>query len=112
MELAFEKLHLATLQLDFELSKSDAFSWSIFRLKTANFLSMSETPSGDYESEISTAIPSLYRCLGKQLLDINFALKSARIAFVGGGTFFICDQEGIWDNLFSVELENKDGRSE
>jgi len=106
-EIAFGE---AAIRLEF--SKSGAFSWEVFRLKTANFLSFSKPPSDDYEAEIQTAMPGLYRALGLTLSDISCSGFEARLSFDDGPTLFIQDKERIWDNLFSVELENKDGRSE
>lgn len=95
-----------------EFSKSDTFSWAVFRLKTANFFSISENLGNAYEAEIAETLTPLYQCLGVQLVSVTHSNVRATLSFDGGAKFFIHDKEGIWDNLFSIELENKDGRSE
>lgn len=95
-----------------EFSKSDTFSWSVFRLKTANFFSLSENSGSDYEAEVAGTMTPLYQCLGAQLLNLTYSNVVATLTFDNGMNFFVHDREGIWDNLFSIELENKDGRSE
>ena len=95
-----------------EFSKSDTSSWSVFRLKTANFFSLSENAGNAYEAEVTEAMAPLYACLGARLLNLTYSSAAATLTFDNGTSFFVHDKEGIWDNLLSIELENKDGKSE
>ena len=109
---ALREIAFGDAAIRLEFSKSDAFFGTTFKLKSANFVSVSEHPSDGYESEVLAAMPSLYKSLGAEVLRVSYSDSSATISFVGGERLLIHDKEHIWDNLFSVELENEDGRSE
>ena len=106
-EVAFGE---AAVRLEF--SKSDKESWAVFRLKTTNFISTSKQRYAEYEVEIVEAMPVLYQALGRELAEFSHSGGLALMRFQGGDTLFIRDDEQIWDNIFSIKLENEGGRSE
>jgi hypothetical protein len=100
----------AAIRLDF--APSPTHNWQILNLKTANTVSLANRPEGDYQAEMLKALPILYSLLGFDVDSLSIYPERAELKFVTGQSVWIADIDGLWDNLFAIELRDGDNKME
>lgn len=85
---------------------------ALYRLKTANIVSGIVQSTNDYDAEMRGVLVTMYDLLEQPLKEISVTSSVAKFTFESGNGFYIHNKEHLWDNLFTIQLENGDDRSE